>query len=330
MQAAMAPLRVHTVANDNSAFIWQDPGLGSHYHTRGCRLAKLRCRKKRAVANVAAAITGGREVMTQAVVQIRDLRFARGSRTIFDGVDLDIMPGSVTAIMGPSGTGKTTLLKLIGGQLRPLSGSIRVQGEEVPALSRVALYRLRRTIGMLFQSGALLTDISVFENVAYPIREHTKLPESMIRDLVLMKLEAVGLRGAAGMMPSELSGGMSRRVALARAIALDPQLVLYDEPFTGQDPISMGVLVKLIRELNQALGLTSVVVSHDVREASAIADYVYLLSDGKVMDHGTPDALWGSQQQWTQQFLNGHPDGPVAFHYPAPPFRDDLLGGAVR
>lgn len=268
--------------------------------------------------------------MSQPVVQIRDLRFARGTRMIFDGIDLDIMPGGITAIMGPSGTGKTTLLKLIGGQLRPLSGSIRVFGEEVQSLSRPALYRMRRRIGMLFQSGALLTDISVFENVAYPIREHTRLPQTLIRDLVLMKLEAVGLRGAAGLMPGELSGGMARRVALARAIALDPAMVLYDEPFTGQDPISMGVLVKLIRELNLALGMTSVVVSHDVREASAIADYVYLLSDGKIMDHGAPDALWGAQSQWTQQFLNGHADGPVAFHYPAPPFRDDLLGRAVR
>jgi phospholipid/cholesterol/gamma-HCH transport system ATP-binding protein len=249
---------------------------------------------------------------------------------IFDGIDLDIMPGGITAIMGPSGTGKTTLLKLIGGQLRPLSGSVRVYGAEVQSLSRPILYRLRKRIGMLFQSGALLTDISVFENVAYPIREHTRLPQALIRDLVLMKLEAVGLRGAAGLMPGELSGGMSRRVALARAIALDPMMVLYDEPFTGQDPISMGVLVKLIRELNTALGMTSVVVSHDVREASAIADYVYLLSDGKVMDHGVPDALWGAKSKWTQQFLNGHPDGPVAFHYPAPPFRDDLLGRAIR
>jgi phospholipid/cholesterol/gamma-HCH transport system ATP-binding protein len=268
--------------------------------------------------------------MAEPIIQIRDLRFARGSRMIFDGIDIDILPGTVTAIMGPSGTGKTTLLKLIGGQLHPLSGSIRVQDEEVPALSRSALYRLRKRIGMLFQTGALLTDLSVFENVAYPIREHTKLPEELIRDLVLMKLEAVGLRGAAGLMPAELSGGMARRVALARAIALDPMMVLYDEPFTGQDPISMGVLVKLIRELNRALGMTSVVVSHDVRETSAIADYVYLLSDGKVMDHGKPDDLWGAKTEWTRQFLNGLPDGPVAFHYPAPPFREDLLGGAGR
>jgi phospholipid/cholesterol/gamma-HCH transport system ATP-binding protein len=265
--------------------------------------------------------------MTEPVVQIRDLRFARGERVIFDGIDLDIRPGGVTAIMGPSGTGKTTLLKLIGGQLQPLSGSIRVHGEEVPGLAHPALYRMRRRLGMLFQSGALLTDISVFDNVAYPIREHSGLPEALVRDLVLMKLEAVGLRGAAQLMPGELSGGMSRRVALARAIALDPDIVMYDEPFTGQDPISMGVLVKLIRELNNALGMTSIVVSHDVREATAIADYAYLLSGGRVVDRGTPDELWGSQSDWSQQFLHGQPDGPVAFHYPAPGFRDDLLGG---
>jgi len=266
-------------------------------------------------------------MMPEPVVQIRDLRFARGERMIFDGVDLDILPGTVTAIMGPSGTGKTTLLKLIGGQLQPLSGSILVQGLEVPTLKRPALYRLRKRIGMLFQSGALLTDINVFENIAYPIREHTRLPEALVRDLVLMKLEAVGLRGAAGLMPSELSGGMARRVALARAIALDPAIVMYDEPFTGQDPISMGILVKLIRELNNALGLTSIVVSHDVRETSAIADYAYLLSDGRVMDHGKPDELWKSGSEWTRQFLHGEPDGPVAFHYPAPGFRDDLISG---
>jgi phospholipid/cholesterol/gamma-HCH transport system ATP-binding protein len=265
--------------------------------------------------------------MPEPVVQIRDLRFARGERMIFDGVDLDIRPGTVTAIMGPSGTGKTTLLKLIGGQLQPLSGSVRVQGMEVPSLKRPELYRLRKRIGMLFQSGALLTDINVFDNVAFPIREHTRLPEALVRDLVLMKLQAVGLRGAAGLMPSELSGGMARRVALARAIALDPLMVMYDEPFTGQDPISMGITVKLIRELNDALGLTSIVVSHDVRETSAIADYAYLLSDCRVMAHGKPDELWKSESAWTHQFLHGEPDGPVAFHYPAPGYRDDLVGG---
>jgi phospholipid/cholesterol/gamma-HCH transport system ATP-binding protein len=246
---------------------------------------------------------------------------------IFDGVNADIHAGRVTAIMGPSGTGKTTLLKLIGGQLRPLSGSIRVFGEEVQQLPRQALYRLRRKLGMLFQTGALLTDIDVFENVAYPIREHANLPEALVRDLVLMKLEAVGLRGAARLMPGELSGGMARRVALARAIALDPMMVLYDEPFTGQDPISMGVLVKLIRELNDALQMTSVVVSHDVEETCAIADYAYLLSEGKVVEHGEPAALRESSTDWSQQFLGALPDGPVPFHYPAVPFRDDLLQG---
>ena len=266
----------------------------------------------------------------QPVVQIRDLKFAHGERVVFDGIDLDIMPGCVTAIMGPSGTGKTTLLKLIGGQLRPQSGSIRVYGESVPDLKRRDLYRLRRRMGMLFQSGALLTDITVFENVAYPIREHTDLPEALVRDLVLMKLEAVGLRGAAGMMPNELSGGMARRVALARAIALDPMMVMYDEPFTGQDPISKGVLVKLIRELNDALNLTSIIVSHDVQETTAIADYAYLLSHGQVVDHGKPENLWGSASEWSRQFLNGLPDGPAAFHYPAPDFREDLLGSIHR
>jgi len=268
--------------------------------------------------------------MTEPVVEIRDLTFARGQRKIFDAVDLDIRPCSVTAIMGPSGSGKTTLLKLIGGQLHPHSGSIRVFGQEVPALRRPALYRLRKRIGMLFQTGALLTDINVYENVAYPIREHTRLTETLVRDLVLMKLEAVGLRGAAHLMPAQLSGGMARRVALARAIALDPTMVMYDEPFTGQDPISMGVLVKLIRELNTALGMTSVVVSHDVRETMAIADYAYLLSGGKVIDHGTPDELRDSKSEWSGQFLNGHPDGPVPFHYPAPDFRDDLFGEVVQ
>ena len=261
------------------------------------------------------------------LVEIRGLRFARGSRLIFDGVDLDIPRGKVTAIMGPSGTGKTTLLKLIGGQLRPLEGTIRVDGEEVHKLSRDKLYQLRKRMGLLFQSGALLTDLDVFENVAFPLREHTNLPEPMLRDLVLMKLQAVGLRGARRLMPSELSGGMARRVALARAIALDPMMIMYDEPFTGQDPISMGVLVKLIRQLNDALGLTSIVVSHDVEETVAISDYIYLLSGGKVVAHGTPDDLGGSKSEWARQFLEGLPDGPVPFHYPAEEFAADLLAG---
>ena len=259
------------------------------------------------------------------LVSIRGLRFARGSRMIFDGLDLDIPRGKLTAIMGPSGTGKTTLLKLIGGQLRPDAGTIMVDGQSVPDLGHAELYALRQRMGMLFQSGALLTDLSVFENVAFPLREHTSLPDSMIRDLVLMKLEAVGLRGAAGLSPNELSGGMARRVALARAIALDPMMIMYDEPFTGQDPISMGVLVKLIRLLNDALDLTSIVVSHDVAEAASIADYLYLISAGKVVEQGTPEQLGRSQLSWTRQFLEGLPDGPVPFHYPAPEFADDLL-----
>jgi phospholipid/cholesterol/gamma-HCH transport system ATP-binding protein len=267
------------------------------------------------------------EQAAEALVQVRGLRFLRGDRAIFDGVDLDIPRGKITAIMGPSGTGKTTLLRLIGGQLQPDSGSIRVDGQEVPELDRAALYALRQRMGMLFQTGALLTDLDVFENVAFPLREHTRLPESMIRDLVLMKLEAVGLRGAHGLSPNELSGGMARRVALARAIALDPTMIMYDEPFTGQDPISMGILVQLIRRLNDALELTSIVVSHDVRETASIADYIYVISDGKVVEHGSPQALEDSSSEWVRQFMQGLPDGPVPFHYPAPELLDDLLAG---
>jgi phospholipid/cholesterol/gamma-HCH transport system ATP-binding protein len=262
------------------------------------------------------------------LVRIRGLHFARGSRPIFDGVDLDIPRGKVTAIMGPSGTGKTTLLRLIGGQLDPDRGSIQVDGEEVPSLSRNGLYGLRKRMGMLFQSGALLTDLTVFENVAFPLREHTDLPESMIRDLVLMKLQAVGLRGAHGLMPSELSGGMARRIALARAIALDPMMIMYDEPFTGQDPISMGALVQLIRLLNDALGLTSIIVSHDVAETASISDYVYVISQGKVVGHGTPEALGNTDSEWVKQFMQGLPDGPVPFHYPAPDYVEDLMNQA--
>jgi len=265
--------------------------------------------------------------MDEVVVRIRDLHFSRGSRKIFNGVDLDIHRGRVTAIMGPSGTGKTTLLKLIGGQLKPQRGTIEVEGLNVHKLSRSRLYELRKRMGMLFQSGALLTDISVFDNIAFPIREHSRLPESMVRDLVLMKLEAVGLRGARHLMPSELSGGMARRVALARAIALDPMMIMYDEPFTGQDPISMGVLVQLIRKLNDALDLTSIIVSHDVAETSAISDYIYVLSKGRVVGHGTPKALQESDSDWVRQFVQGLPDGPVPFHYPAPDYAEELLAG---
>ena len=260
------------------------------------------------------------------LVSIRNLVFFRGGRKIFDGVNLDIPRGKITAIMGPSGTGKTTLLKLIGGQLRPDEGNVNVEGRIVHEQSRRDLYEMRKRMGMLFQSGALLTDLNVFENVAFPLREHTHLPETMIRSLVLMKLEAVGLRGARGLMPGELSGGMARRVALARAIVLDPMMIMYDEPFTGQDPISMGVLVKLIHNLNHGLGLSSVVVSHDVRETVAIADYVYLISEGKVVAQGTADEIEETASPWIRQFMHGEPDGPVPFHFPAPDYADDLLG----
>ncbi|HFD81438.1 MAG TPA: ATP-binding cassette domain-containing protein [Gammaproteobacteria bacterium] len=262
---------------------------------------------------------------SDALVRIRGLYFTRGERVIFDGVDMDIPRGSVTAIMGPSGTGKTTLLQLIGGQLVPDRGSVQVDGQEVQDLSRSQLYELRKRMGMLFQSGALLTDLDVFDNVAFPLREHTDLPESMIRDLVLMKLQAVGLRGARDLQPSELSGGMARRVALARAIALDPMMIMYDEPFTGQDPISKGALLKLIRLLNDALGLTSIIVSHDVEETEEISDYIYVISGGRVVGHGTPETLANTDSEWVRQFMRGLPDGPVPFHYPAPDYRDDLL-----
>lgn len=263
------------------------------------------------------------------LIKIRDLHFYRGDRAIFEGVNIDIHRGKVTAIMGPSGTGKTTLLRLIGGQLHPDQGTIEVDGQNVHKLSHRELYALRKRMGMLFQSGALLTDLSVFDNVAFPIREHTNLPESMIRDLVLMKLHAVGLRCARDLMPSELSGGMARRVALARAVTLDPMMIMYDEPFTGQDPISMGTLVNLIHRMNEAMGLTSIVVSHDVAETVQIADFVYLLSNGKVVEQGSPVELKQSSSQWVQQFMQGLPDGPVPFHYPGVDFEQDMLNPEV-
>ncbi|MCW8983184.1 MAG: ATP-binding cassette domain-containing protein [Gammaproteobacteria bacterium] len=262
---------------------------------------------------------------SEALIKISDLHFSQGGHQIFDGVDIEIERGKITAIMGPSGAGKTTLLKLIGGQLRPNSGTVEVDGQNVHKLSRSKLYALRKKMGMLFQSGALLTDLSVFENVAFPLREHTRLPELMIRDLVLMKLEAVGLRGAREMMPAELSGGMARRVAMARAIALEPMMVLYDEPFTGQDPISMGVLIELIKKLNGALDITSVIISHDVAETAAIADSIYLISEGKVVAHGTPAELGRTDSEWAQQFMQGLADGPVPFHYPAPDYAAELM-----
>jgi phospholipid/cholesterol/gamma-HCH transport system ATP-binding protein len=259
------------------------------------------------------------------IVSVRNLTFSRGQRKIFDDISLDIQRGKITAIMGPSGTGKTTLLKLIGGQLFPDHGQIFVDGQNVHTLKTADLYALRKRMGMLFQSGALLTDMSVYDNVAFPLREHTRLPESMIRTLVLMKLHAVGLRGARELMPNELSGGMARRVALARAIALDPLMIMYDEPFTGQDPISMGALVHLIKALNSTLNLTSIIVSHDVQETAEIADYIYVLSEGKIIGQGTPLELQQSASPWVQQFMNGAADGPVHFHYPANDYLDDLL-----
>jgi len=262
-------------------------------------------------------------------IKIRGLRFARDTRWIFDGVDIDIPRGKITAIMGPSGTGKTTLLRLIGGQLKPHAGSIEVNGLNVPSLKTKPLYSLRKNMGMLFQSGALLTDLNVFENVAFPLREHTKLPESLIRHLVLMKLHTVGLRGARELMPNQLSGGMARRVALARALVFDPAMIMYDEPFTGQDPISKGVLVRLIRSINDALGLTSIVVSHDVNETAEIADIIYFISNGKVVDSGAQETLKASESEWVKQFINGESDGPVPFHYPAADYAEDLLGGAT-
>jgi phospholipid/cholesterol/gamma-HCH transport system ATP-binding protein len=259
------------------------------------------------------------------IVSIQNLTFSRADRKIFDDISLTIQRGKITAIMGPSGTGKTTLLKLIGGQLTPDTGSVIVDKQHIHQLKRSDLYTLRKRMGMLFQSGALLTDLSVFDNIALPLREHSELNESMIRTLVLIKLQAVGLRGAKDLMPNELSGGMARRVALARAISLDPMMIMYDEPFTGQDPISLATLVKLIKELNNALGLTSIIVSHDVEETANIADYIYILSEGKIVGHGTPEQIKNSNSEWVQQFMQGYSDGPVHFHYPAVDYQNELF-----
>ena len=263
-------------------------------------------------------------------VEVRDLTYTVGGRRIFDGVDINIRRGLVTAIMGPSGTGKTTLLRLITGQVRPDHGTIIVDGQDLASLDRRQLYDLRQRMGMLFQNGALLTDFDVYENVAFPIREHTDLPETLIRHIVLTKLQAVGLRGAAELQPSELSGGMARRVALARAIVMDPQLLIYDEPFAGLDPISMGVIVRLVRQMNDALGITSIVVSHDVHEISVLADETYLLSEGKVAAFGTPRELHASSAEVVKQFMSGLADGPVPFHYPAPDYHAQLLARGKR
>ncbi len=262
------------------------------------------------------------------LVEIRDLQFAYGDRTILSNLRMDFPRGKVIAVMGGSGCGKTTVLRLIGGQIRPQQGSVTVAGEVVHKLDTEGLYRLRRKMGMLFQFGALFTDLSVFENVAFPLREHTDLPEEVIRDMVLLKLNAVGLRNAAKLKPAEISGGMARRVAVARAVALDPELIMYDEPFAGLDPISMGVTANLIRNLNDALGSTSILVSHDVHECFAIADYVYFMSGGRIVAEGTPTDMKASDDPYVKQFVNAAPDGPVPFHYPGRSLADDLGLGA--
>ncbi|MFT4020935.1 MAG: ATP-binding cassette domain-containing protein [Acinetobacter sp.] len=252
---------------------------------------------------------------TSSLIEVKNLSFKRGDRVIYDDVNLCIRRGQITAIMGPSGTGKTTLLRLIGGQLTPDQGAILLDGKDLSTMTRHELFAARARMGMLFQSGALFTDMSVYENVAFPLRAHTQLPENLIAELVALKLESVGLRGAEKMMPSELSGGMNRRVALARAIALDPELIMYDEPFAGQDPIVMGVLTRLIRSLREALELTTIIVSHDVDETMSIADYIYIVAEGKIQGEGTPDQLRNHSSAFVQQFLNGQAEGPVDFQF---------------
>ena len=258
------------------------------------------------------------------LVELRDVRFGYGERVILDGISLTVPRGKVTALMGASGGGKTTVLRLIGGQYRAQSGSLTFEGQEVGTMNQTELYTMRRRMGMLFQFGALFTDLSVFDNVAFPLREHTDLNESMIRDIVLMKLQAVGLRGARDLMPSEVSGGMARRVALARAMALDPQLVMYDEPFAGLDPISLGTAARLIRQLNDTLGLTSVIVSHDLDETFHIADQIIVLANGKIAAQGTPSEVRSSTDPLVHQFVSAAPEGPVRFHYPGPTVMDDF------
>lgn len=268
---------------------------------------------------------GGLNLSSDAIVAINEMSFYRDTRAIFNNISLEIPRGKITAIMGPSGTGKTTLLKLIGAQLYPQSGSILVNGENLLALSEKALYQARRKMGVLFQEGGLFTDLDVFENVAFPLREHTKLPEDMLRDLVLMHLEAVGLRGAARLRIDQLSGGMARRAALARAVILGPEMMMYDEPFAGQDPIGRGVLLRLIKELNNALNLTSVVVSHDVQETALIADHVVIIFKGAVLAAGSADAVINNPSPAVQQFVKGLPDGPVSFHFPSGNYQEELL-----
>jgi phospholipid/cholesterol/gamma-HCH transport system ATP-binding protein len=269
--------------------------------------------------------------LEESLVEVESVSFAYGRRPILKGVSMRVPKGKVVAIMGASGSGKTTLLRIIGGQLAPTRGSVRFCGEELHGLDAEGLYRLRRRMSMLFQFGALFTDMTVFENVAFPLREHTELPEPMIRDLVFMKLEAVGMRGAHALRPAELSGGMARRVALARAVVLDPSLVMYDEPFAGLDPIALAVIGNLIRTLTDALGSTSIIVTHDVLESLQIVDYLYFLSDGVIVGEGTPAEIGKSDMPYVKQFVHGESDGPVPFHYPAPPYANDVgLAGAGR
>ena len=256
---------------------------------------------------------------------LEDVSFGYGARLVLRDVDLTVPKGKVVAIMGGSGNGKTTILRLIGGQLRPTSGKVHVAGRSVPDLDSEQLFLMRRQMGMLFQFGALFSDLTVFDNVAFPLREHTRLPEDMIHDLVIMKLNAVGLRGAADLRTAELSGGMARRVALARAVALDPMLILYDEPFAGLDPISLTIIGDLIRKLNDELGATSVIVTHDIVESLKIVDYVYFVAEGRVIAKGTPAEVRASEVPYVRQFIQGETDGPVAFHYPAPSLREELM-----
>jgi len=259
-----------------------------------------------------------------ALVEIRDLNFAYDKRPVLKGINMAFPKGNLIAIMGLSGCGKTTLLRHIGGSLKPTGGYVKVDGQVMHTLDQDGLYAMRRKMGMLFQFGALFTDMSVYDNVAFQMREHTDLPEEIIHDLVLMKLHAVGLRGTHDLMPSELSGGMSRRVALARAVALDPMLIMYDEPFAGLDPISLGLVGDLIRRLNDSLGATSIVVTHDVQESMKIVDYVYFMADGVVVAEGTPDQIRASDKEYVHQFVHGEMDGPVPFHYPGRDYRQDL------